>query len=57
LLLAFPCEKSNYFILDKLFDTRFSQKLSKAYSKVNMSERLDEYVATDAAGYLGTFHR
>lgn len=58
LLQTFPSDLSaSHFVLDRLFDTRMSHKLSQAYNLVSMTDYLDAYVATDPAGYIGNFHR
>jgi hypothetical protein len=47
----------NHILIDKLFDVRFADKLTKAYTNVNLGDMKDDDIAIDASGYTGKFHR
>jgi ArsR family metal-binding transcriptional regulator len=44
-------------VIDKLIGVRFTDRITKVYTKVSMNEIHDEDVAIDASGYTGKFHR
>jgi len=50
-------EPSEHFLIDKLFEVRFANKLTKAYTNVNLNELQDDDIAVDISGYHGKFHR
>jgi hypothetical protein len=47
----------SYIVIDKLFEIRFTEKMSKAYTKVQIGDTDEEEVAVDTCGYTGNFHR
>ena len=58
LLDTFPSAKDrSYIVIDKLFEIRFTEKMSKAYTKVQIGDTDEEEVAVDTCGYTGNFHR
>lgn len=44
-------------VVEKLFDVRFTEKLSKVYTKVHIGDNDEDDVAQDACGYTGNLHR
>jgi hypothetical protein len=60
LLDTFPStadQTKSRIVIDKLFEIRFTDRLSQAYTKVHIGDTDDEETAVDTCGYTGNFHR
>lgn len=58
LLNTFPNrENTNSFIVARLFEVRFAEKINKVYTRVQLEDTDEDEVAVDASGYTGNLHR